>query len=546
MDKQHRGRVGPSTIDPAIAVRGHISRVPSGVCAAVCVAGVLVRSRGYPARVRHPRSLRGLHWVLAATIALVGTVAFTAPTVVGASPAACPVSLQALIDAAPAGGTLVVPPCTYREDVTVDKPLDIDGSGSTIDGRDHGGAVVRDTWMTIAASDVTVRGFTMAYADNQPQTGALNVEAGVTRVTITGCDLGFAAGADVSIGVANDSTISGCAIHDAGQLGVHLGGDGVNGHGNVVRDNRIYHNNTAGYDPDWEAGGLKATQQTGLVVADNDVYDNAGPGLWCDIYCRDATFSGNTVDGNSRAGIQFEVSTGAVISDNTIWNNGWADTAWCWSAGILLSSSGGATVTGNVLAWNASGISIISQDRTDWSHSATDDSVSGNVVAGTAGRWLECWAQDWVGELFLPVSANGGHDDRFWSVAPDKGGLFQWDGESPTLAAFAATRGGVGATYLSDGQMASLLTAAGVPTAPSGADVAPPLPDVIAQRVVDHPIEVAALAAAALVPLAAAIVVIIMRSRRRRRRRSAGPQSGRMARHSNRGPCQPRWVLPGR
>ena len=329
-----------------------------------------------------------MHWVLAATIALVGTVAFTAPTVVGASPAACPVSLQALIDAAPAGGTLVVPPCTYREDVTVDKPLDIDGSGSTIDGRDHGGAVVRDTWMTIAASDVTVRGFTMAYADNQPQTGALNVEAGVTRVTITGCDLGFAAGADVSIGVANDSTISGCAIHDAGQLGVHLGGDGVNGHGNVVRDNRIYHNNTAGYDPDWEAGGLKATQQTGLVVADNDVYDNAGPGLWCDIYCRDATFSGNTVDGNSRAGIQFEVSTGAVISDNTIWNNGWADTAWCWSAGILLSSSGGATVTGNVLAWNASGISIISQDRTDWSHSATDDSVSGNVVAGTqAAGW---------------------------------------------------------------------------------------------------------------------------------------------------------------
>ncbi len=241
-------------------------------------------------------------WAAIAAGLLLNLAAVGPPALAASASVSCPGSLQALIDAAPSGSTLQVPHCVYRETVTVSKPLTIDGTGATIDGRDGDGTVTRDTWMMIEASDVTVSGFTMRYADNQPQTGALRVAPGVSGVVIRDCDLSYAAGENVALGTANHSTLSGCAVHDAGELGVQVGGDGVNGQGNTVQGNRIYHNNTAGFDVDWEAGGLKATQQTDLIVADNVVYDNSGPGLWCDIYCRDATFRDNTVYDNSRRG----------------------------------------------------------------------------------------------------------------------------------------------------------------------------------------------------------------------------------------------------
>jgi nitrous oxidase accessory protein NosD len=41
-------------------------------------------------------------------------------------------SLQALVDAAQAGSVLTVPACTYRETVTLSKPLTLDGQGKAI------------------------------------------------------------------------------------------------------------------------------------------------------------------------------------------------------------------------------------------------------------------------------------------------------------------------------------------------------------------------------------------------------------------------------
>ncbi len=460
-----------------------------------------------------PRSLSTFAGCVAmAALLVLNRAAFGPPALAASASGSCPGSLQALVDAAPAGSTLIVPPCVYRETVTVSKPLTIEGAGATIDGRDENGTVRRDTWMMIEASNVTVSGFTMRYADNQPQTGALRVTPGVSGVVVRDCDLSYATGENVALGTANHSTLSGCAVHDAGELGVQVGGDGVNGLGNTIQGNRIYHNNTAGFDVDWEAGGLKATQQTDLTVADNMVYDNSGPGLWCDIYCRDATFRDNTVYDNSRAGIQIEVSTGGQVTGNHVWSNGWADTDWCWSAGILLSSSGSVSVTDNVVAWNAAGISVVSQDRQDWVHDATGIRVADNTVAATAGRWLECWAQDWNGELFLGASANHGQDDRFWAATRDMSSQFAWDGAQPSLAAFSQTPGGVGARYLSDAEMATVLGAANVPTSPSGVDTSPALADQLVQKAVDHPLGL--IAAVAAVAAVAVSGLVLWRRRR--------------------------------
>ena len=262
----------------------------------------------------------------AVTALLLGWVAEPAAAASPTATPACDRSLQALIDAAPAGSTLTVPACVYREAVTIDKPLQVQAAGAVIDGRTPDGRVARETWLVVAASDVTLSGFTMRYADNAPQTGALRVAPGVSRVTISDCDLGFAAGADVSFGQADQVTLRACDVHDAGQLGVHLGGDGEHGHGNQIVGDRIHDNNTAGFDPEWEAGGLKATRQAGLIVRDNEIYANHGPGIWCDIYCTDVTIADNHIHDNTHAGIFFEVSTGAHINGNAVWGNGWGRT----------------------------------------------------------------------------------------------------------------------------------------------------------------------------------------------------------------------------
>lgn len=387
------------------------------------------------------------------------------PPVRSTEPADCG-SLQALIDAAPTGSVLTVPSCTYREAVVIDRPLTVLGYGATISGNDAFGATVRESWLTVEASDVTVAGLAMADASNAPQTGAVRVKPGIERFVLRDCDLARAAGANVAIGLANDSRIEGCDIHHAGQLGVHLGGDGLNGHGNVIVGNTIRDNNTAGFDPEWEAGGLKATRQTGLRIEGNTVRDNDGPGLWCDIYCQDIEVVDNVVHDNTYAGIHFEVSSGASISGNRVWENGWGKSGRGWGAGILVSSSGEAQVVDNVVAWNRNGISVVSQDRRDWEHSPRDNEVTNNVVVGETGQFLVFWSQDWDGALFRPESGNRGSGDAYWSGGGRSSRAFEWGGHRMTLDAFAQTPAGQDSSFLDEDEMRAKLSAADVPVSP--------------------------------------------------------------------------------
>jgi hypothetical protein len=443
-------------------------------------------------------------WLAAVLVSMLPLATSTlAPT---PTPTSACGSLQALVDAAPAGSVVTAPACTYRETVTIGKSLTLRGYGATISGKDAAGSTVRSTWVVVNASDVTVEGFTMRDANNAPQTGAVRVRAGISRFTLRACDLAYAAGADVSIGVANSSLIANCAIHNAGQLGVHVGGDGTNGRDNVVRDNRIYANNTAGFDPGWEAGGLKATRQTGLRLEGNDVYDNAGPGLWCDISCRGTVYRANRVHGNASAGIFEEISSGALITNNVVWNNGWGFTSWGWGGGIVVSSSSGAEVANNVVAWNPIGISVVSQDRDYQTAPYTGIRVVGNVVVGASGSHLVGWFEDWSGSLF--DGGNVGTDNRYWAADPEPATCrFEWHGCLATLAEFAATPGG-GGTYLIDAEKDALLGNADIPGAGAVVPKAGPSRRAVAVGGV--------LAAAAL----AACAVLILRGRRAR---PAGP-----------------------
>jgi nitrous oxidase accessory protein NosD len=440
----------------------------------------------------------------------------TWPASVAASPTPTPTpapsvtcgSLQALVDAAPAGATVTVPACTYAETVTIRRPLTLRGYGSVIDG---GG--VRPKWVAVRASDVTLEGFTMRNAAaGAAQSGSIDVN-GVDRFTARDLHLSGGSAADIYIRYGTGHTVTGCDIAAGRQEGIALW-QVVNA---TITGNRIHGNNTAGYDPGWEAGGLKAGGARNLLLSGNEVDGNAGPGLWCDIMCVDATITGNRVHANTRQGVLFEASAGATITGNRVWENGWGFTAWGWGGGIVISSSANAEVANNVVAWNADGIVVLSQDRADVP-AVTGNFVHDNTIAlapqpSDGSAYALAWLQDWAGDMFDRAADNRGARNRSWPSGKDAGSAkYAWNGDIATLATFVATPGDVDGRALETTTLTAELIAAAVPD--HGLEEAP-MPLYIPRRLI-----VVALLVVAVLASAAALVFA-----RRRCRRSTKPLS---------------------
>jgi parallel beta-helix repeat protein len=326
---------------------------------------------------------------------------------------------------------------------------------------------VRRTWITVTADDVTIIGLTMRHAASGPQNGALQESAGADRLIVRDSVLSDTHGAVVNLQGTVGSKLLNSDVSRGGQLGVHVGGSFTRDV--TIAGNRIHDNNTEGFQTGWEAGGLKAAVSTNLVMSGNDVYGNDGPGLWCDIDCHNVTFSGNRVHDNTKAGIFFEISDGAVVTGNVVWENGWGSRAWGWGAGILISSSANAEVRDNVVAWNADGISVLTQNRSDAPGPIVGNNVHDNTVviaptaSDTSDKFLLGFLQDWSGVLFNPASNNRGASNRYWHAKAEPTGRFGWNGTMSRLDDFNATPGEEGGRYLTDSQRDSALSAAGVP-----------------------------------------------------------------------------------
>jgi hypothetical protein len=233
-------------------------------------------------------------------------------------------------------------------------------------------------------SGVTVDGFIIEKAAVPAQFGAIDAEYSSGRGWfIENNEVRYNHGAGItaypSTETAGGSTIAANYVHHNGQEGVEACGSNM-----VVRDNEIAVNNTAGFDPFWEAGGSKfgcsPPEIMHLTVQRNHVHDNSGNGIWCDINCYDVTISGNTVARNAFTypqngdqvgdGILIEISDRCMISNNTLQENGFAATApntssgFYVSAAILIAASPNCEVYGNTVI-GVQGIGMLQQDRTD-------------------------------------------------------------------------------------------------------------------------------------------------------------------------------------
>lgn len=77
--------------------------------------------------------------------------------------------------------------------------------------------------------------------------------------------------------------------------------------------------------PDGDEGGFKLWHTDGVIIADNYIHNNWGPGAWVDADNANTTFTGNTVTDNDGEGIIEEISYNFGITDNYFARNGWVE-----------------------------------------------------------------------------------------------------------------------------------------------------------------------------------------------------------------------------
>lgn len=319
---------------------------------------------------------------------------------------------------------------------------------------------VRTRWMLIDANNVTLRGLRMRHAGNKEQTGALEVN-GKSDVTIDHVVVSDAHGAVVKMGRGDRVKLINSDIFRGGNLGVHGGSAGDD---HLVANNTIHDNNTEGYRVGWEGGGYKGTHVHRATFQGNEVYGNNGPGLWCDIDCTNVTYTNNRIHNNDYSGIWWEISDNAVIANNVIYQNGYGYDEWGWGAGILIASSRGADVYKNIVAWNADGISVISQNRGNrrW-NTVTGNHVHDNIIIQAHGYAL-AWLDDHNGPTFQSGSDNKGWSNQYWLWGGEDSQVrFAWKSGIRTLTAFNQTPGEQHGSYISTGTRNSILANASVP-----------------------------------------------------------------------------------
>ena len=352
-----------------------------------------------------------------------------------------------------AGSTLTVPACTYHETVTISKKLTVNAKGAVIDGDN-----VRTKGLEIKANDVVVDGLTVKRILNGAHVGAVQATSvsrftfknGVARDSATVC---IVLGGGYGFQILN-SEFTGC-----GQEGYFL---------NNVTDS-VFQREP---DPPQQHAaqvlwlGVRRGQDDGerrITFDRNEVAYNRGPGIWFDNGVRDVEATNNRVHDNDSEGIFFEISDGARIAGNAVWNNGFANPRWAYGAGITISSSNNAEVDHNTVAWNARGISVISQNRGSQPHHGIR--VYTNTVIGSAGDKVAGWYDDHGGTLYNAANGNGGWGGRYWVGVPEPTSYrYEWAGGRSTVAAYNATPGEEGAINLTTAQRDAALTAAGIPT----------------------------------------------------------------------------------
>jgi hypothetical protein len=294
--------------------------------------------------------------------------------------------IQATVNAYPEGTAFLIKAGTHVGQTVVPK------SGNTFLGEP--GAVLDGGGARFAfygkASNVSIKGLTITNYNNDVQLGAVKAGGHDTGEAtfgwvVEGNEIAYNTG---GIRIGSTMVVRGNNIHHNRQIGIAGIGEGTLIEGNTI----AYNNPSHEFNQAWEAGGTKFVKTRDLVVRNNHVHHNNGPGLWTDIDSINTLYEGNLVQDNEGPGINHEISYEAVIRYNTVERNGFGRSGWLWGAGIQVSSSRGAEIYGNTVAGNRNGIAGAQQSRgsgTYGPHEISNLYVHDNlVVLGDGGTGL--------------------------------------------------------------------------------------------------------------------------------------------------------------
>ena len=240
----------------------------------------------------------------------------------------------------------------------------------------------------------------------------------------------------MGIRLGNQMQVLSNKILNNGQMG--LGGSGAN---IVVAGNEIAYNNYAGYKYGWEAGGTKFTFTRGLVVRDNFVHDNNGPGLWTDIENQDTLYEHNRTTANKEAGILHEISYHAIIRDNTVENDGYAapgQTSPWFGGGIVITASQDVEVYGNTVTDCMNGIIGLQPDRkrqAGGGYFLRNLYVHNNIVTQKTGIAAGIMKSSSFDDSVF-TSWNNRFTDNTFHLGSQSGKYFEWMDAAQTLSAW--------------------------------------------------------------------------------------------------------------
>lgn len=342
---------------------------------------------------------------------------------------------------------------------------------------------VRQYWVRGETADVTIDGFVMKHAAT-PNRAAAFFNGTKPNWTVKNSELAYAHSTNLNLKGGGDSSthrILNNNIHHAGKMG--LGGSYARF---IVRDNHIHHNDTEGWDH-WEAGGMKFVLTRSFHFSENEVDHNDDHGVWCDVQCQGGLIERNRVHHNSGQGIFWEGSYDAVIRDNVVYENGWPDHAWA-KAGIMVATSNDVEVYDNLLAWNADGIVLQCQNRTECRRlpgEPTDKPEIGlkNIYVHEntiiAEDWMpdrnDTWAHAWIdvqnrsdGRMFQTRWNNRGESNRYWFPTRKKSAV-RWrygDKYYSQLTRFNGTRAAEADRLMTQRAKDQVLRTRGIPTTP--------------------------------------------------------------------------------
>jgi len=268
--------------------------------------------------------------------------------------------LKALIDFGRDGDTFLFNDGVYNEDKLVPK------NGMTFKAINQRNAIfdgggVESVLFNGTASDVTIEGFEIR--NYNPGVYVAPISA---RVVTDGPDK-FADG--------NDWVIRNNFIHDNDSAGINLGSGMIvednlisrNSHigisgiadqgfeltGVKIRDNEINENTAANpsFPFEFHEGGIKATYAIDMEVTGNNIHDNRGAGVYCDLFCETLLVDNNTITDNggrqNAGGVKVEIGDGAIITNNIIDGvNGFVEGQPLWG-GVTISESQNILVEDN-------------------------------------------------------------------------------------------------------------------------------------------------------------------------------------------------------